>query len=33
MYEPPGELAKALAIALASSNKVRMTFVGVTFVS
>jgi hypothetical protein len=33
IYEPPGGLAKALAMALASSDKVRMTFVGVTFFS
>jgi len=30
IYEPPGGLAKARVMALASSNKVRMTFVGDT---
>jgi hypothetical protein len=33
IYEPPGGLAKAPVMALASSNKVRMTFVSVTFFS
>jgi hypothetical protein len=30
IYEPPGGLAKAPVMAPASSNKIRMTFVGVT---